>query len=142
MDKAPRVHNWVQSGSSWPSDSKNHQIIQFQAVLAKFNQLQLPINHSQLCKKLILHSGNLKRFFFLKNPVGNLLLIGNWRFHLNPSIELWKDFADALFFYLDRPQHPVSWSVTHSLIAMFEHIFSLLFFNFKRSHPCDNWFSG
>ena len=36
-----------------------------------------------------------------------MLQIGNWRFYLNPSIELWKDFADALFFYLNRPQHPV-----------------------------------
>ena len=94
---APRVNNWVQSGSGWPSGSEIYQIIQFQAVLGKFNQLQLPINHKQLCSKLIPHSENLKRFF-LKNPVENLLQIGNWRFHLNPSIELWKDFADALFF--------------------------------------------
>ena len=55
------------------------------------NSLQLTM------QQLIPHSKNLKRFF-LKNPVENLLLIGNWRFHLNPSIELWKDFADALFF--------------------------------------------
>ena len=67
---APRVNNWVQSGS------EIYQIIQFQAVLAKFNQLQLPINHNQLCSKLILPSEKLKRFFFLKNPTENLLQIG------------------------------------------------------------------
>ena len=47
VDKAPRVNNWVQSGSGWPSGSEIYQIFQFQAVLAKFNQLQLPINHNQ-----------------------------------------------------------------------------------------------
>ena len=52
-----------QSGSGWPSGSEIYQIIQFQAVLANFNQLQLPINHNQLCSKLILHSENLKDFF-------------------------------------------------------------------------------
>ena len=39
-----------------------------------------------------------KKIFFLKNPIEDLLQIGNWRLYLNPSIELWKDFADALFF--------------------------------------------
>ena len=63
----PRVNDWVQSGSGWPPGSEIYQIIQFQAVLAKFNQLQLAINHSQLCKKLILHSENLKRLFFFKS---------------------------------------------------------------------------
>ena len=43
---APRVNDWVQSGSGWPPGSEIYQIIQFQAVLAKFNQLQLPINHT------------------------------------------------------------------------------------------------
>ena len=43
---APRVNDWVQSGSGWPPGSEIYQIIQFQAVLAKFDQLQLPINHT------------------------------------------------------------------------------------------------
>ena len=71
---------WVQSGSAWPTGSKNFQIFsswsRIQQRMIDENDKFFTINYV-VCKLIL--QWKPKKIFFLKNPTENLLQIGNWR---------------------------------------------------------------